>query len=116
MIITPDMPKTPGYTVEEAGRLSDIMDVEGWDNVGVKIRNERDCVSIEVGAGTFPSKVVVVDAEDACYLAGLLLRAAVNATAPDSGPVIDHAVTEAIARIQATVTEESVIHRLRQRG
>lgn len=86
MIITPDMPKEPGSTVEASGALIEWMDVEGWDGVGAKVISDAGAiggpvVKLTVDSSAWPNKTIYMDPDDAAYLGRLLIDAAAKVAA-----------------------------------
>lgn len=84
MIITPDMPREAGSTVEFSGALIDLMDIEDLAGTGIKVGFSSvyygPHVTLDVdSASTSYRTVANMTADDAEHLAGLLLAAAKKA-------------------------------------
>jgi hypothetical protein len=78
MIVTPDMPKEAGSTVEFSGKLQDLADIIGWDEVGAKVttRDYQQCVKLEIDSFSYPHSTMYMDPDDAEALGKLLIEKA----------------------------------------
>jgi len=72
MIVTAQMPKEEGSTVEFSGALLELADVIGEDGVGAKVTADRELVVLMVDSTAFPNKTIWMDAGTAEHLAAVL--------------------------------------------
>lgn len=73
MIVTPDMPKEPGTTVEFSGALIELANLIVIDDVGIKVTHNTEWVQLEVDSFSYPHSTAYMEPDDAEALGRLLI-------------------------------------------